>query len=79
MRVVLPPKRGELQVRNYSINEHYRLMGFQDGEIDYAGQSYQQLCKRAANGWDINVASKIFNQIFEQHAFGLGEKLLVNS
>lgn len=79
MRVVLPPKRDELQVRNYSIDEHYRLMGFHDGEIDYAGQSYQQLCKRAANGWDINLASKIFNQIFEQHAFSAGEKLLVNS
>ena len=67
MRVVLPPKKGQLQVRNYSIDEHYRFMGFNDGEIDYAGQSYQQLCKRAANGWDINLASKIFKQIFEQH------------
>jgi DNA (cytosine-5)-methyltransferase 1 len=67
MRVVLPPIKGELQVRNYSVDEHYRFMGFYDGEIDYAGQSYQQLCKRAANGWDINLASKIFKQIFEQH------------
>lgn len=64
MRVVHPPVNGELQVRNYSIPEHYRLMGFQDGEIDFCDQSYQQLCKRAANGWDINLVSKLFKIIF---------------
>lgn len=66
MRVVHPPKNNQLVVRNYSINEHFRLMGFKDGEIDYNGQSYQQLCKRAANGWDINLASRIFLKIFTQ-------------
>jgi len=66
MRLVHPPKKGELVVRNYSVTEHYRLMGFKDGEIDFAGQGYHQLCKRAANGWDINVASLIFKQIFKQ-------------
>jgi len=66
MRIVHPPKKKELQVRNYSVVEHFRLMGFKDGEINFAGQSYQQLCKRAANGWDINVAAKIFTHIFEQ-------------
>jgi glucokinase len=50
----------ETLLRNYSINEHFRLMGFQDGELEFANQSYQQLCKRAANGWDINLASNIF-------------------
>ncbi len=69
MRLVFPPKDGNLIVRNYSVNEHFRLMGFRDGEIDYANQSYQQLCKRAANGWDINLAGKIFKQIFEQVQF----------
>jgi len=64
MRVVHPPINGELQVRNYSIPEHYRLMGFKDGEIDFCNQSYQQLCKRAANGWDINLVSKLFKIIF---------------
>ena len=63
MRVVHPPVGNELRVRNYSIAEHFRLMGFEDGEIDFDNQSYQQLCKRAANGWDINLASKIFLQI----------------
>jgi DNA (cytosine-5)-methyltransferase 1 len=41
-------------------------MGFEDGEIDFDNQSYQQLCKRAANGWDINLVSMLFKQIFEQ-------------
>lgn len=54
-------------VRKLTEKEHYRLMGFIDGEIELnpAGQSYQQLCKRAGNGWDINVASKIFMEIFQ--------------
>jgi DNA (cytosine-5)-methyltransferase 1 len=68
MRVVHPPKRGQLLVRKYSVSEHFRLMGFRDGEIDFAGQGYHQLCKRAANGWDINLASLIFKQIFKQVA-----------
>ena len=66
MRIALKPKGTELQVRKYSIGEHFRLMGFKDGEIDFNNQSYQQLCKRAANGWDINLASKIFIKIFDQ-------------
>lgn len=69
MRIVHPPERNNLKVRNYSVDEHFRLMGFEDGEIDFNGQSYQQLCKRAANGWDINLASKIFEQIFYQDIF----------
>jgi DNA (cytosine-5)-methyltransferase 1 len=66
MRVVHPPKKGELKVRKYSVDEHFRLMGFKDGEINFANQGYHQLCKRAANGWDINLASRIFRQIFSQ-------------
>jgi len=66
MRVVHPPENSELLVRNYSVDEHFRFMGFKEGEIDYSGQSYQQLCKRAANGWDINLVSLIFKQIFNQ-------------
>jgi len=64
MRVVHPPINGELQVRKYSIPEHFRFMGFKDGEIDFCNQSYQQLCKRAANGWDVNLVSKLFKIIF---------------
>lgn len=66
MRIVHPPVKKMLRVRNYSIQEHFRLMGFKDGEINFDNQSYQQLCKRAANGWDINLAARIFQQIFKQ-------------
>ncbi|MDC3335794.1 DNA (cytosine-5-)-methyltransferase [Opitutales bacterium] len=66
MRVVHPPRKGKLRVRNYSIGEHYRLMGFNDGQIKFCNQSYQQLCKRAANGWDINLVSKLYKSIFKQ-------------
>lgn len=66
MRVVHPPKHNKLLVRKYSIDEHFRFMGFKDGEIDYDGQSYTQLCKRAANGWDINLVSRIFKNIDRQ-------------
>ena len=66
MRIVHPPEGNKLLVRNYSIDEHFRFMGFKDGEIDYDGQSYTQLCKRAANGWDIYLASRIFENIDEQ-------------
>jgi DNA (cytosine-5)-methyltransferase 1 len=66
MRVVHPPNGKKLLVRNYSVAEHFRFMGFKDGEINFANQAYSQLCKRAANGWDINLASLIFNQIFSQ-------------
>jgi DNA (cytosine-5)-methyltransferase 1 len=64
MRIAHPARNGDLRVRKYSIEEHFRLMGFEDGEVDFDNQSYQQLCKRAANGWDINLASRIFQQIF---------------
>jgi hypothetical protein len=39
-------------------------MGFEENEIQYDGFSYQQACKLAANGWDVNLASKIFKKIF---------------
>ena len=66
MRIAYPLVNNKPSVRNYSVAEHFRLMGFQDGEINFSNQSYQQLCKRAANGWDINLVSRIFNQIFQQ-------------
>ena len=66
MRIVHPPKGKELQVRNYSIEEHFRLMGFKKEKINFGDQSYSQLCKMAANGWDINLTSMIFKNIFKQ-------------
>ena len=66
MRVVHPPKNGELLVRKYSVGEHYRLMGFTDIKLNFGNFSYQQLCKMAANGWDINLVAKLYKQIFKQ-------------
>tara|TARA_B100000787_G_scaffold158415_1_gene135825 strand:+ start:196 stop:1161 length:966 start_codon:yes stop_codon:yes gene_type:complete len=66
MRVVHPPKNGELLVRKYSIEEHFKLMGFNDIKLNYGDFSYQQLCKMAANGWDINLVAKLYKHIFNQ-------------
>jgi hypothetical protein len=38
-------------------------MGFEDGEFNFGGQSYQQLCKRAGNGWDVNITGRILKKI----------------
>ena len=53
-------------VRKYSVDEQFRLMGFKDGELNYANQSYTQLSKRAANGWDVNVVGILLNYIWGQ-------------
>ena len=53
-------------VRKYSVDEQFRLMGFKDGELNYDGQSYSQLSKRAANGWDVNVVGILLNHIWGQ-------------
>ena len=66
LRVVLPPKNGKYIVRKLSMTEHYRLMGFKDGEFNFGKQSYQQICKRAGNGWDVSLTSKIFDKISDQ-------------
>lgn len=67
MRMVEPTGADGVEiVRKYSVSEQFRLMGFKDGEIDFAGQSYTQLSKRAANGWDINVVSILLNHIWGQ-------------
>jgi DNA (cytosine-5)-methyltransferase 1 len=67
LRIVHPPINGKFQVRKLSMTEHFRLMGFPDGLINFAGQSYQQICKRAGNGWDINIVSKIMKRILIEY------------
>ena len=67
MRMVEPTlPDGTEVVRKYSVTEQFRLMGFKDGEIDFAGQSYSQLSKRAANGWDVNLVGILLNHIWSQ-------------
>ncbi len=53
-------------VRKFSVEEQFRLMGFKDGELNFAGQSYTQLSKRAANGWDVNLVGILLNHIWSQ-------------
>lgn len=67
MRIVEPSDQDNIEiVRKYSVEEQFRLMGFKDGEINFIGQSYTQLSKRAANGWDINLVSILLNHIWRQ-------------
>ena len=63
---VLECRRGEEEVRKLTISEQFRLMGFRDGEVDFANLSYSQLGKRMGNGWDVNVATLILENIFKQ-------------
>lgn len=67
MRLVEPtlPDGTEI-VRKYSVDEQFRLMGFKDGELNYANQSYSQLSKRAANGWDVHLVGILLNHIWRQ-------------
>lgn len=67
LRVIEVPHEDGLEiVRKMSIDEQFRFMGFDDGELDYAGQSYSQLSKRAGNGWDVNLVGILLNHIFSQ-------------
>jgi DNA (cytosine-5)-methyltransferase 1 len=66
LRVVEKPQKGKFIVRKLSKTEHYRLMGFDDGEFKFGDFSYQQICKRAGNGWDVNIVSILTEHIFNQ-------------
>lgn len=79
LRIVHPPAKGQFIVRKLSIDEHYRLMGFTDGEFNQGNQSYQQLCKRAGNGWDVSLAGRIFKQISQQLAMQKEEQVNMNN
>lgn len=67
LRLVEPtPEDGTEIVRKFSVYEQFRLMGFKDGEVNFNGQSYTQLSKRAANGWDVNLVGILFKHIWGQ-------------
>lgn len=71
IRIVEPIKEGKERVRKLSLNEHFRLMGFQIDdkvqEIKFPPtQNYTKLGRRAGNGWDVNIVGKLFNHIFQQ-------------
>jgi DNA (cytosine-5)-methyltransferase 1 len=66
LRVVECPKNGKEIVRKMSIDEQFRFMGFNDGELNYDGHSYSQMSKRAGNGWDVNLVGILLKHIFSQ-------------
>jgi DNA (cytosine-5)-methyltransferase 1 len=73
LRVIEVPKQdGKEIVRKMSVHEQFRLMGFRisrdckESEIDFDGQSYTQLSKRAGNGWDVNLVGILLTHIFKQ-------------
>ncbi len=66
LRVIELPKNGKEIVRKMSIDEQFRFMGFEDGELNYEGQSYSQMSKRAGNGWDVNLVGILIKHIFSQ-------------
>ena len=69
LRIVEPQQGDKPWLRKLSVQEHYRLMGFEDGEFNFGSFSYQQLCKRAGNGWDINVVSLLLKNIFSPEMY----------
>lgn len=52
-------------IRKLTPTECFRLMGFLDDEIKLEGLSNTQKYKLAGNGWDINLVSKIFKEMFK--------------
>ena len=69
-RVIESHKDKEV-VRKMSATEQFRLMGLEGLEgrktdINLIKQSYSQLSKRAANGWDVNLVTILLEHIFSQ-------------
>lgn len=55
----------DLKIRRLTPKECFRLMGFLNDEINLEGLSDTQRYKLAGNGWDINLVSKIFKEMFK--------------
>lgn len=71
MRIVEPMVDGKERLRKLSIDEHFRLMGFQLDdkvrEIKFPPTlNYTKLGRRAGNGWDVNLVGILFKHIFSQ-------------
>lgn len=54
------------RIRRLTPKEVFRLMGFLNDEINLEGISDSQLYKMAGNGWDVNLASKLFRNLFNK-------------
>jgi len=58
-------KEKQKRWRRLTPKECFRLQGFFNDEIKFGDLSDHKLYFLAGNGWDINVASKIFTQLFK--------------
>src|SRR6056297_1111491 len=58
--------KNDLTIRKLTPKECFRLMGFLNDEINLEGISNTQRYKLAGNGWDINLVSKIFIEMFKE-------------
>ena len=72
-------------VRKMSVTEQFRFMGLEGlqgvgrkVDINFDGQSYTQLSKRAGNGWDVNLVARLFEHIFRQLELVDGEEFDFN-
>lgn len=72
VRIIEPNKDHEV-IRKMSVTEQFRLMGLEGlrgrgrhVDINFDGQSYTQLSRRAGNGWDVNMLSVLLEYIFSQ-------------
>ena len=67
-RIVEPPsKDGTIRIRKLSVEEQFRLMGFDNGEIKFPQDlNYTQISARAGNGWDVHLVGLLLKHIFDQ-------------
>ena len=67
-RIVEPPKKdGTICIRKLSIEEQFRLMGFENGELIFPDElNYTQISARAGNGWDVHLVGLLLKHIFDQ-------------
>lgn len=66
---IIEPKTsdGRLRIRKLTIDEQYRLMGFDENEIKFPEDlDYRQISARAGNGWDVNLVGRLLKHIFNQ-------------
>tara|TARA_B100001146_G_C16165775_1_gene427749 strand:+ start:618 stop:1583 length:966 start_codon:yes stop_codon:yes gene_type:complete len=71
IRIVEPMVGNQERVRKLSLDEHFRIMGFEingkSREIKFpTNQTYAKIGRRAGNGWDVNLVSVLMKHIFNQ-------------
>jgi DNA (cytosine-5)-methyltransferase 1 len=64
--------------RRLTPKECFRLMGFLEDEINLNDISNNQKYKLAGNGWDVNLVSKIFKRLYNNHGHLNSEEVSQN-